>query len=95
MTTREPEWTPYERMLLLASREVDAFTGRYGEWLPDATSPKASPYYQGEDKITFVPDGPYINYAERVVEDAQSDFRKQNPDRNMNGMFWMATSSTP
>lgn len=85
---REPEWDDESVALMVAYDRVVRNTGRYGEWLPDATSPGADPnnYKSG---FGYRPDGPFTNWAEKQVLDTTDAWKKtagKNP--NMNGLYW-------
>ena len=82
-------WPAGERDLMIALGRVERNTGRYGEWLPDATSERADPTYYEDDAIRYVPVGPFTNQAEKAAKDAEAAYRKAaGENENMHGMFW-------
>lgn len=82
-------WPHEERDLMIALGRVERNTGRYGEWLPDATSERADPTYYEDDAVRFIPRGPFTNQAEKAAQDAEKQYRKASGDEaNLNGMFW-------
>ena len=82
-------WPHDQRDLMLALGRVERNTGQYGEWLPDATSPRADLNYYGEDRVRFKVEGPFTNVAVKMVEDAREQYRKDaGENANLNGMFW-------
>ena len=82
-------WSELDRGLVVALGRVERNTGRYGEWLPDATSERADPTYYEDDAVRFIPRGPFTNQAEKAAQDAEKQYRKATgDDANLNGMFW-------
>lgn len=82
-------WPELDRGLVVALGRVERNTGRYGEWLPDATSERADPTYYEDDAVRFIPRGPFTNQAEKAAQDAEKQYRKAaGDDANLNGMFW-------
>lgn len=80
--------------MMIALGRVERNTGRYGEWLPDATSEKADPNYYEEDRIRFKVQGPFTNQAEKMALDAEKAYKKDAGDNaNLNGMFWTVDSA--
>jgi hypothetical protein len=83
-------WPHEERALMIALARVERNTGRYGEWLPDATNPGADPN-EYSSPLRYVAHGPFTNWAEKAVQDAEAAWRKSAGDgANLNGMFWTA-----
>ena len=77
-------WPHDQRDLMIALGRVERNTGRNGEWLPDAITRWPDPPTQG-----FIADGPFINWAEKAVEDARDAHRKAaGDDANMSGLSW-------
>lgn len=86
-------WPFEQRALMIALARVERNTGRHGEWLPDATSDAADPNNY-DDPLRFVPHGPFTNWAEKTVQDAEAEWRKAaGKDANLNGMFWTVGAS--
>jgi hypothetical protein len=82
-------WPAHDRNIMIALGRVERNTGRYGEWLPDATSERADATYYQDDAIRYVPHGPFTNWAEKAAQDAQKVYKKaEGEDANLNGMFW-------
>jgi hypothetical protein len=84
----ESEWDDESRDWVTALAFVERNTGRNGEWLPDATSPAASPtsYDSG---YRYVTDGPFTNYAEKARLDAMDAHKKAaGKEANLNGLFF-------
>lgn len=82
-------WSERDRGLMLALGRVERNTGRYGEWLPDATSDKASLNYYGEDRIRYEVVGPFTNVVEKLALDTADAARKNGGENvNLNGVFW-------
>lgn len=79
-------WGEDQVELLLASAEVDAEYGQYGELLSEAMSEDANPNNY-ESGIRYVADGPHINYAAKAVGDAQDAFYKEH-DISRHGHVW-------
>lgn len=87
-TDGEPEWDHEQRALMIAYLRVERNTGRYGEWLPDATSDRADPNNYG-DPLRFYAHGPFTNQAEKAARDAEDAWTKlAGKSPNKNGMFW-------
>ena len=84
----EPEFDDEQRELLLASRLIEADTGRYGESQSEAFSPDADPN-NPKAKIRYKVGLPSVNFAEKAVQDAQDAYRKKYPDANTNGFYWI------
>ena len=81
--------------MMIALGRVDRLTGRYGEWLPDATSPGADPN-DYDNPLRYVAQGPFTNWAEKAAQDAQDAHRKAaGENANMNGMFWTVDLAAP
>ena len=86
-------WSAYDRHIMIALGRVERSTGRYGEWLPDATSPGADTNDYA-NPLRYVVEGPFTNWAEKAVLDAEKTYRKQaGDDANLNGMFWTVDST--
>lgn len=84
----ESDWDDESRAWVVALMIVQRNTGRYGEWLPDATSKGASPtdYTSG---FRYVRSGPHTNYAEKEALDAMDEHKKlAGDDANLNGVFF-------
>lgn len=76
--------------MMLALGRVERNTGRYGEWLPDATSDRADPNNYDDPMRPFI-HGPFTNWVEKAALDAEAAYRKSAGDSpNMHGMFWTA-----
>lgn len=89
-------WPHRDRALLIALGRVEKNTGRYGEWLPDATSDKADLNYYEPDMLRFAVQGPFTNHAEKMALDAEKQYRKEAGEKaNLNGMFWTVESVDP
>lgn len=82
----EPEWDEGQRELVLASFEVQALTGRQGEWLPDALSDDADPTsYSG---YRYVASAGRTNWAEKAYQDKLDSLKKAaGEDGNINGVI--------
>lgn len=81
-------WPSDQRDLMIALARVERNTGRYGEWLPDATGEGADPNNY-DDPLRYVADGPFTNWAEKTAEDAEQAYRKAaGENANLHGMFW-------
>lgn len=86
-------WPHDQRDLMIALARVERNTGRYGEWLPDATSPGADPN-DYDNPLRYVADGPFTNWAAKTAEDAEQAYRKSAGDgANTHGMFWTVRTS--
>lgn len=73
---------------MIALGRVERLTGQHGEWIPDATSDRADPNNY-DHPLRYVPGGPYTNWAEKAVKDAEVAYRKAGGENvNMNGLFW-------
>lgn len=73
------EWDARDIDLALAELAIEADTGRYGESLSEAMSPGADPTnYESGWGYRVV--GPFTNFAERLVGEAQDQFRKALPE---------------
>lgn len=82
------EFSPDDLDLLIASREIQADTGSYGESISEATSEAANPNnYAGG--IRYSAEGPFTNYAARTAEDAKEKWRTENPGVSMAGLNWV------
>ena len=82
-------WSDIDRGMVIALERVERNTGRYGEWLPEATSPQADPTYYEQDAVRYVARGPFTNQAEKAAQDAERAYRKAaGEDANLGGMFW-------
>lgn len=91
----EIEWDQEQRALVIAYRRVERNTGRFGEWLPDATNPGADPN-KYENPLRYYSHGPFTNWAEKTARDAEEAWKKEAGDRpNMNGMFWTVDTEPP
>lgn len=89
-------WPHRDRALLIALGRVEKNTGRYGEWLPDATSDKADLNYYEPDMLRFAVQGPFTNHAEKMALDAEKQYRREAGEKaNLNGMFWTVESVDP
>ena len=84
-------WPAHDRELMIALGRVERNTGRYGEWLPDATSEKADLNYYDDDRIRFKIAGPFTNVAEKMALDA-ADAARRVDGANLNGVFWSVES---
>lgn len=82
----EPEWDEEQRDLIVAESIVRANTGRFGEWLPEATSDDADP---NSYKIRYKTHE-RINWAEKEWADADEAARKAaaKEDGNTHGVFF-------
>ena len=79
-------WDPEQVDLLLASSEVEAEYGQYGELLSEAMSEDANPNNY-ESGIRYVAVGPKVNYAAKAVGEAQDAFYKEH-DMPRHGHMW-------
>ena len=80
-------WPDEQVDWLLASVAVESEYGAYGEVLADAINEKANPNnYEGGYR--YVPEGPFINWAEKTAEDAKDVFLKENPNVSRAGLVW-------
>ena len=86
----EPEWTNDELELMLAWDHLDRNTGRQGEYLPEATDPRADPNeYQFPWRYELR--GPFTNWAEKTAADALDALRKElGESANLNGVYFTA-----
>lgn len=82
----ESEFDPEQVDWLLASSQLDAEYGEYGEVLADAINDAADPQNLGSG-YQYVPVGPKINWAVKAVADAQ-DAAYKDKDVNRNGHVW-------
>lgn len=81
----ESEWDDEQRLLMLAFDTVEKLTGRYGEWLPEATSEDADPMNY---KLRYVASAERVNQAEKAALDKMDALRKEKKDTgSMNGVF--------
>lgn len=86
-------WPHRERALMIALGRVERNTGRFGEWIPDATSEKADLNYYEADRIRFAVQGPFTNVVEKMAADAEKAYRKDAGEHaNTSGMFWTVES---
>jgi len=77
-------WPLEQRGLMIALARVERNTGKYGEWIPDAVT-----RWPDTPKVPYQPDGPFINWADKSVEDAAAQHQKAaGKDANLHGMFW-------
>lgn len=84
VTTREPEFTERDRLLILASRRADAAPrGSHGVLLSEATDPK--------NAYAFEVDLPTTDFAQKALNDAQETYQKQNEDVDMGVLLWSVT----
>lgn len=70
---------------MLALQMVEADTGNLGESLSEATSPDAS---GPNRKYHYEAEGPFANNAAQVAAAARDKYRKDWPDKNLEGLFW-------
>lgn len=73
---------------MLAEARLQALTGRYGEYLPEATADGADPT-EYDSGYRYVAEGPHMNWAEKAHDDAVDAWKRdagENP--NMNGRYW-------
>lgn len=69
---------------MLAFDTVERLTGRYGEWLPEATSEDADP---NNYKMRFIA-SERVNQAEKAAGDMIDALRKERKDNgSMNGVY--------
>jgi hypothetical protein len=73
---------------LLASTQLDAEYGEYGELLSEAMNDDADPAVLTSG-YQYVPVGPKTNWAVKAVQDAQDAFYKDS-DVSRNGHVWSA-----
>jgi len=97
MTMTESAFDVEQVDLLLAIREYQRNLDPNGipferatslEADPNPTSPQANP-------VRFLPQGPFVNFAEKARLDAQQAYEKQAGEGvNLNGMFWTVEEKT-
>lgn len=84
----EPEFTPEQVDLLLASDLLEADTGPHGFLLSESTSPDADPANDNA-KFRFVGKrAPMVDYAEKARLDAADAFKAKYKDANLNGLIF-------
>lgn len=77
---------------LLASTQLDAEYGEYGELLSEAMSDDADPKNY-ESGYQYVPVGPKTNWAVKAIQDAQ-DVLYKDDKTNRNGHVWSVKKIT-
>lgn len=76
---REPEWSPYERALMLAYQALEERKGPNGYPLSDELDPD----------VKFVAEA-VTNNATAATDRLREQFRKDYPDDPMHGVFFVA-----
>ena len=84
---REVEWDDEQRMLAIASHEVEAETPPHGWHISQAADPAMDPANR-EDPRHFKANLPHIDYAQKALDDYRDSYRAQYPDANMNGLLF-------
>lgn len=81
VTVREPEFSAWDRALLLADvAESKVRRGAHGLPLSEASNP--------ENQFAFVVPEPHMDWAQKALDDAQEAFKKRNPKASMNALMW-------
>lgn len=84
----EPEFTPHQVDLLLASDLLEADIGPHGQLMSEALSSDGDPANRNA-KYRFVGKAaPLIDRAEKARLDAQDSYKKKYKDANMNGAIF-------
>lgn len=91
----EPEWDDEQRHLAIAHYELEALTGSYGEYLPEALSAGADPN-NPDGTIRYIvgtnnSKRPKINWAAKALHDAQESFYKEFPNAPRTAHHWAVT----
>lgn len=81
VTVREPEYSPWDRAALLAD-VADSKIPRGAHNLPlsETTDPRNQFAYEMEP--------PTMDWAQKVLDDAQEAYRKKNPNAPMGALLW-------
>lgn len=81
VTVREPEFTPAEVALLLASKRAAAELNKYGVPWSEAMDPANQFRFKGQK-------APRVDWSEKAVLDEKDAYYKANPSANRNGHMW-------
>lgn len=76
---REPEWSPYERALMLAYQRLEQLKGPNGFLLSEELDPD----------VKFVGEA-VTNHATAAVQSFEKQLREEYPDDPMHGVFFVA-----
>lgn len=94
VTVREPEWTPDEVSVLIASKHLE-MRDSTGHLIVEATDLLANPARKDwtHRYVAGVPypdgtRGPVTNWAEKAAADARKRWREIYPDEDMSGLHW-------
>lgn len=81
VTVREPEFSEWDRMLLLADhREAHTVRGRHGVPMVEALDPK--------NQFAFEVPLPSVDWAQKKLNEAQEKYKKAYPSADMDSLHW-------
>lgn len=84
---REVEWDEDQRLLAIASQEVEAETPPHGYHISLAADSGTDPDNH-EDPRRWNVGLPHVDFAQKALDDARDAYRAQYPDANMNGLLF-------
>lgn len=84
---RESEWDEDQRLLAIASQEVEAETPPHGWHISQAMDPALDPNNPADPRH-FVVGTPHVDFAQKALDDYRDAYRANNPETNMNGLLF-------